>query len=151
LVNDPQWLQFIGDRGVHDIKDARQFIIEGPQRMYTQYGHGMLLVESLEHGTPMGLCGLLKREYLNWPDLGFAFMPEYRGKGYAAEASIAVLNKAESDYRHIAGMSSLDNQASIGLLKTLGFEFREIIKMNPEDPGTGLFIRGPISQGKKPT
>lgn len=146
LVNDPDWLKYIGDRGVHNPEDARQFIINGPQRMYAEQGHGMLLVETLEHGSPIGLCGLLKREYLDFPDLGFAFMPEHRGKGYAVEASIAVLKNAQSDFRKIAGMTALDNQASINLLEKLGFGFSEIIKMDKHDPGTRLYIRGTTEQ-----
>jgi RimJ/RimL family protein N-acetyltransferase len=146
LLNDPAWLQFIGDRSVHNLEDARYFISSGPQLMYTEQGHGMLLVETLEQGSALGLCGLLKREYLDCPDLGFAFMPEYRGKGYAAEASIAVLKNAQSDYSQIAGMTALGNQASITLLEKLGFEFRDIIKMDRDDPGTRLYIRSTTGQ-----
>jgi ribosomal-protein-alanine N-acetyltransferase len=146
LVNDPDWLQFIGDRGVHNLEDARQFIINGPQRMYAEQGHGMLLVETREHGSPIGLCGLLKRVYLDCPDLGFAFMPAYRGKGYAAEAAIAILNSASSDFINIGAMTALDNQPSITLLEKLGFAFREIIKVDANDPGTRVFMRSKTSR-----
>ena len=141
LVNDPHWIKFIGDRGVSNLEDARQFIINGPQRMYAELGHGMLLVETLEHGSAIGLCGLLKREYLDCPDLGFAFMPEYRGKGYAEEASIGVLEDAKAVFSKIAATTALDNRPSITLLGKLGFEFSKIIQLNKDDPGTRLFMR----------
>jgi RimJ/RimL family protein N-acetyltransferase len=141
LVNDPDWLKYIGDREVHDLDDARKFIVDGPQAMYQEYGLGMLLVETLERSAPIGLCGLLKREFLEYPDLGFAFMPAYRGMGYAAEASNVILNNAQPDFSQIAAMTALDNPPSITLLEKLGFEFSKIIQIGEDDMGTRLFIR----------
>ena len=74
LVNDPDWLRFIGDRGVRTVEDARGYIEKGPMQMYSRLGFGLDLVE-LKDGTPIGMCGLIKRATLHDVDIGFAFMP----------------------------------------------------------------------------
>ena len=87
LVNDPLWLRFIGDRGVRTLDEARNYILKGPVAMYERAGFGLYLVERKIDGVPMGICGLIKRDVLDDVDLGFAFLPEYRGQGYATESA----------------------------------------------------------------
>ena len=82
LVNDPDWLRFIGDRNVHSLEDARGYV-DRVRASYDTHGFGLWLVEPLAGGAPLGLAGLLKRATLEHPDLGFAFLPAGRGKGYA--------------------------------------------------------------------
>ena len=91
LVNDPSWLRFIGDKNVHDLDGARRYLREGPLDMYERFGFGMYRVEERDTGTPAGMCGLIKRDTLPDADVGYAFLPEFRGKGYAYEAAAAVL------------------------------------------------------------
>ncbi len=123
LLNSPGWLQYIGDRGVKNDEQAVAYILNGPIKSYTEHGYGLYLVEEKESGLPMGLCGLLKRDTLDYPDLGFAFLPEYMGKGYAYEAALSTLEFAKTKL----GISILqalvlpENMPSISLLKKLGF------------------------------
>ena len=77
LLNEPSWLRFIGDRGVRTREDAQAYILQGPVAMYERLGFGFCLVQSRESAHPLGICGLTKREYLDSPDLGFAFVPQH--------------------------------------------------------------------------
>ena len=91
LVNDPTWIRYIGDKGVRTLEDAQRYIEEGPGEMYSRLGHGLYLVEIKGSGEPAGICGLIRRESLKDVDLGFAFLPEFRGRGYAFESASAVM------------------------------------------------------------
>jgi RimJ/RimL family protein N-acetyltransferase len=142
LLNDPDGLKYIGDKQVHNLDDARRYIENGPHLMQAKHGVSLLLVEKLNLGVPVGMCGLLKRDNLECPDLGFSFMPDYRGQGFAIEASQAVLDyaKTQLDLPKVAAITSLDNIPSISLLEKLGFKFSEVIKLKQDDPGTRLFF-----------
>ena len=87
LLNTPAWIQFIGDRGVRTLEEARQYIVNGPLKSYEQFGFGPYLVRLKESDRPIGLCGLFKRETLEDVDIGFALLPAYAGNGYAYEAA----------------------------------------------------------------
>jgi ribosomal-protein-alanine N-acetyltransferase len=141
LLNDPDWLRYIGDRGVRTLEDARAYIRNGPSRMYETYGFGLYAVVRKEDEAPMGLAGLIKRDTLPEMDLGFAFLPAYRGRGYGREAARAVLAEAREAFglKRILAITSLDNERSIKLLESLGFRFERVIRQTPEDPGTRLF------------
>lgn len=141
LVNDPDWLTYIGDKGVHNLDDARNYIVNGPQAMYQRYGLGLLVVETLQHDEPIGMCGLLQRDNLALPDLGFAFLPAARGKGYAAEAAQAVIAHGFSQHQltRLAALTAPHNQASIGLLLKLGFVRVGSHKMSEQSADSFLF------------
>lgn len=135
LLNDLDWLKYIGDRNVKDIQDAVAYIQQGPQAMYHQYGMGLLVVELLAHQQPVGLCGLLKRIELPHPDLGFAFLPEYRNQGLALEAAKLVLADARERKLtdKVLAITSIDNHQSIKLLKKLGFNFKGLKQLSADD------------------
>jgi RimJ/RimL family protein N-acetyltransferase len=141
LVNDPDWLRFIGDRGVRTLEDARAYIRNGPLRMYETYGFGLYAVERGTDGAAMGLAGLIKRDTLPEVDLGFAFLPAYRGQGHAREAASMVLTEAREAFglSRVLAITSLDNHRSMKLLESLGFRFERVIRLTPEDPGTRLY------------
>ena len=86
LLNEPSWLRFIGDKNVHSLDDARRYIENGPMAMYAAKGFGLYRVALKETDTPIGICGLIKRDTLPEPDIGFAFLPRAWGAGYAREA-----------------------------------------------------------------
>ncbi|HEY1435325.1 MAG TPA: GNAT family N-acetyltransferase, partial [Thermoanaerobaculia bacterium] len=94
ILNDADWLRFIGDRGVRTLDDARHYIATGPVESYARHGFGLFLTALKAGGTPIGLCGLLKRDVLDDVDVGYAFLPQYRGNGYAQEAAAAMLRFA---------------------------------------------------------
>lgn len=139
LVNEPSFLRYIGDKQVRNVEGARQYILNGPVASYERNQFGLNLVELREAHTPIGMCGLLKREELSSPDIGFAFLPEFWNKGFAFEAATAVLQDARERLRleRILAITSLDNDASIKLLQRLGFTFDSVIKL----PATGEQVK----------
>src|SRR5262245_51998217 len=89
LVNEPAWIQWLGDRNVHSLDDARRYIANGPVASYAKHGFGLWAVEQKASGEPVGMCGLVKRATLAHADLGFALLARHRGHGYAREAAAA--------------------------------------------------------------
>lgn len=143
LLNEPAWLQFIGDRGVRTIDDARSYILKGPIEMYARLGFGLYLVELKDGSIPIGLCGLLKREFLDDADIGFAFLQQQWKKGYAYEAAFAMTAYAAGTLKmkRLAAITSLDNDRSIILLEKLGFKFERIMNYPGTEDNVRLFAR----------
>jgi len=141
LVTDPLWLRFIGDRGVHDVESARGYLQSGPLEMYRSQGFGLWLVERRADGAPIGICGVLKRDSLDDPDLGFAFLPAYRGQGYAREAAAATLEHARQQLgiERVLAITSPENFASANVLRAVGMRFEQSIRLKGEDRDTWLF------------
>jgi len=123
LVNDADWLRFIGDRGVHDIDAARRYIETGPAAMYREFGFGLNRVALARGDRAIGICGLLQRATLDHPDLGFALLPAFRARGYALEAARAVLEHARETLaiERVLAIVNADNTDSVSLLTRLGF------------------------------
>ncbi len=142
LLNEPSFLRYIGDKQVRNLEDARQYILNGPVATYERHGFGLCLVELRDSHTPIGMCGLLKREELPEPDIGFAFLPDFWNKGFAFEAAAAVLQDARERLRlqRLLAITSLDNEASIKLLQRLGFRFEQEIKLSPDREQVKLFV-----------
>ena len=147
LMNDPAWLQFIGDRNIDTIEAAEKYIINKIRPSYEEFGFGFYLTSLKENNISIGVCGLVKRPSLEHVDVGFAFMPEYRREGYAYESSVAILDYAKKvlgiDY--VVAITDLDNVASINLLKKLGLKFEKIIQLEGENKQCRLFIPNGIS------
>jgi RimJ/RimL family protein N-acetyltransferase len=143
LLNEPSFLRYIGDKQVRTLEDARQYILNGPVASYEQNGFGLRLVELTESHTPIGMSGLIKREELPHPDIGFAFLPGFWNKGFAFEAATAVLQDGGERLRlqRILAITSPDNDSSIKLLERLGFRFEEVIKLSPQREQVKLFTR----------
>ena len=131
LLNDPAFIANIGDRGVRTAAYAEAYIDRGPRASYALHGFGLYLVEIEPDGPPIGICGILKRDALPDPDLGFAFLPAYRGHGYAFEAGSAVLDFARRTLalRRLLAIVNPGNAASIRLLEKLGFGFEAMMTM----------------------
>jgi len=143
LMNTPGWLRYIGQRNIHTDDDARAYIANGAMKSYKQHGYGLWLVELKNYGTPVGACGLLKRDFLDHADIGFAFLPQHAGKGYACEAAIGVMNYAEDvlGMNAVAAIVTHDNDASIGLIKKLGMAYEGKVKYPGEDEELLMYVR----------
>ncbi len=141
LVNEPSWLRFIGDKGVRTIDDACKYILQGPVASYERFGFGLYLTELKDSGKPIGICGLVKRESLADPDIGFAFLPGFWGKGYAFESAAAVLGFAKSAFglNRILAITAPDNHSSIRLLAKLGLSFEQMVRFSEDNAELKLF------------
>lgn len=132
LVNDPSWLRYIGDRGVHTLDDARRYIADGPMKSYERNGFGLYRIDSKASGKPIGMCGLIRREGLDGVDLGFALFPDQCGAGIATEAGAAVVEEAKAlGLRRLLAITVPANVASIRVLQKLGFSFERNIELKP--------------------
>jgi len=143
LLNEPSFLRYIGDKKVRNLDDARQYILNGPVASYEQHGFGLCLVELKESHTPIGMCGLLKREELPDPDIGFALLPDFWNKGFAFEAATAVLDDAHERLKlqRMLAITSVDNEASIDLLQRLGFRFDGLRKLSADREPVKFFTK----------
>jgi len=128
LVNTPGWLEFIGDRNIRTEEAAIHYLQYGPMKSYKDNGFGLCLVE-LKEGTSIGMCGILKRDTLENPDIGFSFLPEFMGKGYAFEIADAVINYAKNSLKlkTIFAITVPTNKRSIQLLEKIGLKFSKTI------------------------
>lgn len=135
LLNEPCFKRFIGDKNVQNDADARHYLRDGPLLSYQQNGFGMYLVRNLESGRPLGMCGLIKRDELEVPDLGFAFLQRYHALGYASEATDAVLDFARSVLRlpRIIAIVNPHNVASIRLIEKAGLSFEKRRRLQGEN------------------
>jgi RimJ/RimL family protein N-acetyltransferase len=141
LLNEPSFLRYIGDKGVRNLDDARQYILNGPVASYGRNGFGLYLIELKETGIPIGISGLVKRDTLPDADIGFAFLPAYWSKGYAVESAAAVMNYAREvlGLTRILAITSLDNEASARLLGKIGLRFERMIKLSEDAEEVKLF------------
>jgi len=134
LLNEPSFLRYIGDRGVRTLKDARKYIADGPVAGYERQGYGLMRVARKADGITVGMCGVLKRESLPEPDIGFSFLPEHWSNGYALESARAVMAHAREALRlgRILAITTPDNGPSMRLLGKLGFRFERMITIGDE-------------------
>jgi RimJ/RimL family protein N-acetyltransferase len=141
LLNEPAFLENIGDRGARSLTDARRYIARGPVASYRKFGLGLYLVELKDSGTPIGICGLLKRDWLEDVDIGFAFLQRYWSQGYARESAAAVMHYGWTTLhlKRIVAITKPTNQASIALLEKLGLRFEKIIKQPDHGGKNKLF------------
>lgn len=131
LLNEESFIRCIGDKNVRTSADALNYLTNGPISSYEKYGFGLNLVELKATGTPIGTCGILKRDELDFPDLGYAFLPEFWGKGYASEAANSILKSemATHSLKTVLAITFPDNLSSNSLLKKIGFTLNGTIAL----------------------
>jgi [ribosomal protein S5]-alanine N-acetyltransferase len=129
LLNSPGWLHYIGNRNIYSLSDAENYLINGPQKSYQEHGHGLWKVILKDTTQSIGLCGILKRPEFDLPDLGYAFLPAFHGKGYAQEAAESTLQYAVNllNIKELYATVMPENIRSVYLLKNLGFQIKELI------------------------
>lgn len=122
LVNCPTWLQYIGNRQIHTLVDAKQYLLNGPIASYRKLGFGLWKIVLKDTAVPIGMCGLIKRDFLEHTDIGYALLPGFEGLGYAYEAAAATLSYAAMHlgFTCISAITDAGNRRSIQLLQKLG-------------------------------
>ncbi len=134
LLNEPSFRRYIGDRGVRTLDDARRYIADGPAAGYARDGHGLFRVLRRTDGETVGMCGVLKRDALPDPDIGFSFLPEFWSQGYAFEAADAAMRHARSiGVVRILAITTKDNGPSMRLLGKLGFRLDGVVTIGAEE------------------
>lgn len=129
LLNDPSWINYLGDRGIKTVEQAVDYISSALLDMYQKFGFGMYIVDLKGQGIPLGICGLLKRDSMEDVDLGFAFLSKYQRHGYAFEAAKATLmyGREYLGLKKIVAITSTKNINSSNLLEKIGMEFERMI------------------------
>lgn len=142
LVNEPAFIQNIGDRGVRTIEDARGYIMNGPVASYEKFGFGLYLVALKDSGVPIGMCGLIKRDVLEDVDIGYAFLKRFWLKGYAYESASAVMEYGHNilGIKRIVAITAPDNAGSIRVLEKIGLRFEKIIDLPQHGGESKLFV-----------
>lgn len=134
MLSDPDFKSNIADRGVRSEEQALAHMQDRVLTSYEVHGFGMWLVQRRDTGEAIGMAGLVKRDFLDDVDLGYAFLPSGRGAGYATEASAAVMEYAASQFgiRRLAAIVAPANGPSISVLERLGFTHRGRVQF-PDD------------------
>ena len=141
LLNDPAFIANIGDRGVRNVEDAARYIQNRMIPSYAQNGFGLYVVELRATGVAVGICGLVKRDYLDDADIGFAFLPQFLGQGYALESATAVRAHAFEVLRlpRLLAITSPHNTRSMHLLEKIGMRFERMIMPPGEEREIRLY------------
>jgi RimJ/RimL family protein N-acetyltransferase len=141
LLNDPSFIQGIGDRKIRTLDGAKGYINNGPVASYSRHRFGLWLVELKETGAPIGMCGLIKRDTLDHVDIGYAYLPKFWSKGYAVESALAVKEYARdvTGLKRIIAIVNPDNWGSIRVLEKIGMTFEKMVKLSEDDIELKLF------------
>ena len=141
LLNEPSFLENIGDKGVRDLEDACGYLRDGPMASYKKAGFGLFRVSSKHTGAVLGMCGLISRAVLDDVDIGYAFLPEFCGQGYAIESARAVMDfgREKLHLDPIVAVVSPGNTASVKVLAKLGMEFVRKIRLDNDQPEIDLY------------
>jgi len=141
LLNDPTFIQNIGDRGVRTIADAHAYVRNGPAASYAKNGFGLSLVILKETSESIGICGLIKRDALEDVDIGYAFLPRYWSMGYAVESTLAVKKYAKDviGLKRVVAIVDPNNFSSIRVLEKIGFTFEKMVRLSEDDIDLKLF------------
>ena len=141
MWNDPDFIRYVGDRGIRTLDQASEAMKSGMLKLYRDFGYGPYLLTRNEGSPPMGLCGLFKRENLDHPDVGYALLPEYCGSGYAFEAATAVMRHAREQMNLpcVKAIVSPGHSRSIRLLEKLGMRLEKALRMPGEDEDILLY------------
>jgi len=143
LANSPNWIRYIGDRGLKTVTDAQLYLKEDTLKSYTEFGFGFYKLQLKENGELIGTSGLVKRDWLEYVDIGFALLPEYEGKGFGFEASEEILKLAKNQFHlnKILAITLPTNKKSVKLIEKLGLVFEKRVKPFEDDEELLLFAK----------
>ncbi|MEZ8286093.1 GNAT family N-acetyltransferase [Vibrio splendidus] len=142
LYSSEDFLRYIGDKQLTDTDKAVAYIENNILKMHKEKGVCLLMVEIKESSAPIGVCGLIKRDTLAAHDIGYGFVPEVYGQGFALEAAQAIIEQARynADIDHLVAITTSDNMRSIALLTKLGFVFERIEDVLSESVNLNLYV-----------
>ncbi|AJD52302.1 Protein N-acetyltransferase, RimJ/RimL family [Thalassospira xiamenensis M-5 = DSM 17429] len=143
LLNEPGWIRFVGDRNIHDLDAARKFIDDRLLSSYLKHGFGLYIVDEKATHTAIGLCGFVKRDTLDAPDIGYAITESRQGMGYAFEVSNALIDYGYDvlGFERIFGYTLPDNTVSLKLLTKLGLTYERDQDVNNSGETCKLFVK----------
>ena len=141
LLNDPAFIQNIGDRKIRSLDGARVYIQNGPVASYAKHGFGLYLVQLKETGESIGINGLIRRDQLDDVDIGYAFLPKFWSQGYAIESARAIKQYAQDviGLKRMVAITDPNNAGSVHVLEKLGMKFEKMVRLAADDIELKLF------------
>jgi RimJ/RimL family protein N-acetyltransferase len=141
LLNSEGWIKFIGDRNVKTEEDAIKYLQNGPIKSYRENDFGLSMVEKKDDKKSIGMCGIILRDELEIPDIGFAFLPEFMGYGYAFEIADATMLFARNKLKihKISAITVAENSKSIRLIQKIGLNYIKTFCFPNKDEDLLLF------------
>ena len=139
LLTSRGFQENIGDRGVRDLEGARGYI-ERARAGYAANGFGLWRAD-LKGAESAGLAGLVKREGLDHPDVGYAFLEPFWGRGLASEAAAASLayGREKLGLSTIVAITKPENLGSIAVLVKIGMKDAGTIRLPGADGDSRYF------------
>lgn len=143
LMNSPGWLRFIGDRNIDSEETAVRYLLDRIGPSFEKYGFGLLRVSHRSTGEFIGMCGILQRNNLPAPDLGFALLPEYEGMGYMREATSLVMDLAKNEWnlKSCYAMTDPVNVKAQRLLDRLKFVYDPHVTATHAQEGLYYYVK----------
>jgi ribosomal-protein-alanine N-acetyltransferase len=140
LLMSPGFIDYIGDRGVRDQDGARQYIAR-QREGYAENGYGLWRADLTATGESAGICGLVLREGLEHPDVGYAFLERFWGRGLASEGAAATLDYARDVLKlpTVVAITKPENEGSIAVLKRIGMRYVGLIDLPGHDGASTYF------------
>jgi len=125
LFNDPDWVQFIGDKNLKSIEETEVYLKDILFKNLQLGGLGFFTVILKETNRPIGASTALQRDTLDFIDIGYAFLPIGRGKGYATEATKLIIEYVRTKFKQnkVLALTMPKNEKSQKLLKNLSFNY----------------------------
>jgi ribosomal-protein-alanine N-acetyltransferase len=148
LLNEPSFIKNIGDKKVRSIETACGYLSNGPMASYQQHGYGLYKVSLKKGHIPVGICGLVRRATLDDPDVGYAFLEKYHGRGFATESAGAVLKYGygQLGLKRILAITSPDNEPSMNVLRKIGLRFERNVRLGDAQEESSLFVPAGTTQ-----
>ena len=141
LLNDPDFIANIGDRGIRDLQQAQTYLLTGPIKSYRENDFGLYAIQRHGEKAVIGMCGLIKRDALSGIDLGYALLPAARRQGYAREAAERVIEQAREalQLETLLAIVTPANTSSIRLLEALDFHYQRRIRLSQDEDPISLY------------
>lgn len=141
LLNTEKWLKNIGDRNIHNLEDAQRYVREKNLPQIERLGFGNAVVILKSDNEKIGTVGLYDREGIDGVDIGFAFLEEHEGKGYAYEAAKKIMDAGinEFDIKKVSAITLPENSSSIKLIEKLGLKFKEVVRIPNDTEDLNLY------------
>ncbi|MFN8394477.1 MAG: GNAT family N-acetyltransferase [Bacteroidia bacterium] len=145
LLRQPEWIRFVGDRGIHRVEDAQRYVTERLMPQYELRGYGLWVVSLRGRQGGIGICGLVRRDGLDAPDIGFALLNAHVGKGYIVEAAEAVMRYSFETLHlpKVFAITNADNERSVSVLQRIGMQEIEGVVL----PGETMELRRFVLEG----
>lgn len=141
LFNDPDWIKNINDKGLRTVEAVEDYIKNKVLKEFQNNGTGFFTIRLKNSKQPIGVSTLLFRDITQYYDVGYALMPNARGKGYAKEATLAMMEytKLKLKAPYVYAITKTDNMPSINLLKTIGFDLATTEELFEEGENNYIF------------